>query len=128
MLARQDPIRAAADGGAEARGSTWASGIGICRPLAGGHMPPVTAIPHLLGGSSFLPLRRSLLRATGSKFLTSSSDGGGTTSDDADSTSFTASVEALRRHNGRVAHIAGLASLRSAEAVRNGSSRRAIVR
>ena len=124
----RDLTRAVADGGAEGRGSTWASGIGICRPLARGHMAPVTALSHLLGGSSFLPLRRSLLRATGSKFLTSSWDGGGTSSDDADSTSFTASVEALRRHNERVARVMGLASLLSAEAVRNGSSRRAIVR
>jgi predicted secreted protein len=49
---------------------------------------------YLLGGSSFFPLRLSLLRAIGSKDWAASVDGGGIEKDDESSTSLRASVEA----------------------------------
>jgi hypothetical protein len=51
------------DGGG--RGNTWASGTGICILSTSLPGPAIESV-YLLGGSSFLPLRLSLLRATGS--------------------------------------------------------------
>jgi hypothetical protein len=81
---------------------------------------------YLLGGSCLFPLRRSRLRATGSKSLTSSCGGGGTWSEDASSSSATAADEALRARAGRAARMAGLAELPRAVAVRSGRSRMAM--
>lgn len=82
---------------------------------------------YLLDGSSLFPRRLSLLRATGSKSLASSDDGGGTEKEDESSSCCTAEVDALRRVDGWTACIVLLASLHRAEAVRNGSSRSAMV-
>lgn len=73
---------------------------------------------YLLGGSCLLPRLRNLLRATGSQSLTVSFDGGGTSSDDEDSTSRGAWDEALRRNTGEVAQRVFLASLHKTLAVR----------
>jgi len=59
--------------------------------------------------------------------LASSSEGGGIEKEDEDVIALRASVEALRETEDRIACMAGLASLQRAAAVRNGSSRRAMV-
>lgn len=82
---------------------------------------------YLLGGSCLLPRLRALLRAMGSKSLTTSSGAAGASAKVVDSTWCAASVEAWRRNSGCRAEAAGWASLHRAVAVRKGSSRRAMV-
>lgn len=82
---------------------------------------------YLLGGSCLLPRLRALLRAMGSKSLTTSSGAAGASAKVVDSTWCAASVEAWRRNSGCRAEAVGRASLHRAVAVRKGSSRRAMV-
>jgi len=79
---------------------------------------------YLLGGRSLFFSLLVLLRATGSKLLADSSDGGGAEKEDEDETAFRASVVALRQEGGRMAHAE---DLQKAAEVRNGSSRRTMV-
>jgi hypothetical protein len=60
-----DLTLAGAGGDVADRGSTWASGTGICHVSAAARVHVVDG-SHLLGGSSLFPLLRNLLRATGS--------------------------------------------------------------
>lgn len=83
-------------------------------------------VRYLLAGSCFLPCRRSLLRAIGSKLWTRSLDGGGTAKEDESSTSWMAPAEAWRRREGRAACTAGRSSVHRRDAERKGSSRRAM--
>jgi hypothetical protein len=95
--------------------------LGSCLPLSA---------MYLLGGSSLFPRRLSLLRATGSKPLASSSAGGGTEKEEESSTWRRAEdgdEEALRRDDGWRVCTTGRTSLQRADAVRNGSSRNAMV-
>lgn len=84
-------------------------------------------VSYLLGGSCFFPLLLALLRAMGSKSLTTASGFAAASANDVVSTSGAASVEALRRKSGCMAFTVGLASLHRAVAVRYGSSRRAMM-
>jgi hypothetical protein len=81
---------------------------------------------HLLGGRGFFRSLLVLLRATGSKPWTRSSDGGGTAKEVDCATSCSGSNEAWRHNEGRFACIKGRASLSRADAARDGRSRRAI--
>jgi hypothetical protein len=81
---------------------------------------------YLLGGRCLFPRRLSLLRATGSNPLASSSDGGGIANEDESSTCWRAEEEALRRVDAWKICRVGLTSLHKAETVRNGSSRKAM--
>ena len=73
---------------------------------------------HLLGGSCLFPLLLALLRAMGSKSLTTCSGFAWASRNEVDSTSCAASEEALRRNRGWMADTVGRASLHRAVAVR----------
>jgi hypothetical protein len=98
--------------------SGWCQFLVSCMPVG---------LLYLLDGSSLFPRRLNLLRATGSKPLVSSSDGGGTEKEDESSTWARAEEEALRREDGWRVCTAGRASLQRADTVRNGSSRNAMM-